>query len=433
MCALFAASLAQAAPFLAQQFPTLNLGRASQSLDLYAYLQDSDVTGTAVRTTVFIGNLSGNIDLALYDQKAPKTVANFLAYVNGGLYNLNIVHRSVPGFLIQGGGYYFHFDSGSNSYFADAVPTFGPIPNEFAASGLSNVAGTIAMAEVGTDPNSATSQWFINMTDNSHNSFNLDSQNGGFTVFGKVLGNGMAVANYINSAQLGPYDQSSFSPAWNQIPLAANDTSMLNNFVVTQMAVVPSMVYSVTSSNTALVTASISGNILTLTPSPTATGITNITISMTALEGAGATITVGVAVVANYTYDLWKGAWSFANSTVSAEAADPDGDGVPNLSEYAFGGDPLHAKAVPGTPQAESGGGITFYHRQAAGLSYAVYESTDLTNWTLVWQTSNGFANPAVFNYTANVVTGFDAVTIRDVSGVPKPLHFWRVQVSRAL
>ena len=99
----------------------------------------------------------------------------------------------------------------------------------------------------------------------------------------------------------------------------------------------------------------------------------------------------------------------------------------------AFGGNPLRAQAVPGLPQAEAGGGVTFFYKQLAALSYAVYESPDLVNWTLVWQTSNGFSAPAVAVHTVGVVAGFDALTIRDPGGGFTPIRFWRVQVSRTM
>jgi cyclophilin family peptidyl-prolyl cis-trans isomerase len=131
----------------------------------------------------------GAIDILLYDAAAPRTVANFLTYVNSGAYLNSFVHRSVPGFVIQGGG--FVWDDATNNVVK--VPANPPLVNEFSAS-RSNRRGTIAMAKLGSDPNSATSQWFINLADNGSN---LDNQNGGFTVFGEVSASSMAVVDAI--------------------------------------------------------------------------------------------------------------------------------------------------------------------------------------------------------------------------------------------
>ena len=140
----------------------------------------------------------GEIDIELFDTEKPLTVANFLSYVNAGQYNQTFIHRSVPGFVIQGGGF------GLNGTSVLPVTTNAAVQNE---PGISNLRGTVAMAKLGDDPNSATSQWFINLEDNAEN---LDAQNGGFTVFGRVVGNGMAVADriaafstYNATAQLG--------------------------------------------------------------------------------------------------------------------------------------------------------------------------------------------------------------------------------------
>jgi peptidyl-prolyl cis-trans isomerase A (cyclophilin A) len=127
----------------------------------------------------------GNIDIELLDSVAPRTVANFMKYVNDGDFTNSFIHRSVPGFVIQGGGFTF-----VNGEVAD-VPTDPPVTNEFSRS---NLRGTIAMAKLGGDPNSATSQWFFNL---ANNSASLDSQNGGFTVFGQVIGSGMNVVDAI--------------------------------------------------------------------------------------------------------------------------------------------------------------------------------------------------------------------------------------------
>lgn len=145
------------------------------------FLVDSLLGNSVVR---FSSNV-GEIDMELFDTDTPLTVANFLAYVNAGRYNQSFIHRSVPGFVIQGGGF------GLNGTTVLPVTTNAAVQNE---PRISNQRGTVAMAKLGDAPNSATSQWFINLEDNAAI---LDNQNGGFTVFGRVVGNGMAVADRI--------------------------------------------------------------------------------------------------------------------------------------------------------------------------------------------------------------------------------------------
>ena len=145
----------------------------------------------------------GEFDIRLFNAETPKTVANFLGYVRRGDYNNSIIHRSVPGFVVQGGGFRLKQNS------LDAIPSGPMVVNE---PGLSNVRGTVAMAKLGGNPNSATNQWFINLSD--QNPANLDNQNGGFTVFGEVLGNGMAVADAI--AALPVYNA---GEVFNELPL----------------------------------------------------------------------------------------------------------------------------------------------------------------------------------------------------------------------
>ena len=128
----------------------------------------------------------GDIEINLFDKGTPKTVANYLAYVNANAYVNNVVHRSEPGFVIQGGGFSYQ----------GALPLVAVAANASVANEpvYSNVRGTIAMAKIASDPNSATNQWYINLADNSAN---LDTQNGGFTVFGQVTASGMAVVDAI--------------------------------------------------------------------------------------------------------------------------------------------------------------------------------------------------------------------------------------------
>ena len=117
----------------------------------------------------------GRVDVNLYDRRTPATVANFLSYVNSGAYTNVVMHRSVSGFVVQGGAFTFP----GSLPFANIVER-SAVANEPL---LSNVRGTIAMAKLPGSVSSATSQWFFNM---ANNSANLDVQNGGFTVFGEV-------------------------------------------------------------------------------------------------------------------------------------------------------------------------------------------------------------------------------------------------------
>ncbi|WOX07263.1 peptidylprolyl isomerase [Microbulbifer pacificus] len=133
----------------------------------------------------------GNVELVLYADKAPKTVENFLAYIDSGFYNGTIFHRVIPGFMAQGGGYTFDFQE---------KPTLEPVINE-SANGLSNARGTIAMART-NDPDSATSQFFINLVDNSR--LDGSAAKPGYTVFGKVL-LGMSVVQQIAAEPRGQY------------------------------------------------------------------------------------------------------------------------------------------------------------------------------------------------------------------------------------
>jgi peptidyl-prolyl cis-trans isomerase B (cyclophilin B) len=120
----------------------------------------------------------GVITLELDQEKAPKSVANYLAYVAKGHYDNTIFHRVIPGFMVQGGG----MEPGMNQKSCDA-----PIENE-ANNGLKNANYNVAMARTG-DPHSATAQFFINVSDNGFlNHTSPTAQGWGYAVFGKVVG-----------------------------------------------------------------------------------------------------------------------------------------------------------------------------------------------------------------------------------------------------
>ena len=158
-----------------------------------AFTQDnnSDVKGTGMVTVTMETN-KGVITLELDGDKAPDTVANFVAYANAGHYDGTIFHRVIPGFMIQGGG----FDTSMNQKSTNA-----PVKNE-ANNGLKNVNGSIAMART-NDPHSATAQFFINVKDNTfldHTS--PDPRGWGYAVFGQVT-DGMDVVQSIEAVPTG--------------------------------------------------------------------------------------------------------------------------------------------------------------------------------------------------------------------------------------
>lgn len=158
---------------------------------LSALLGAASFAAQAETRAVIETNL-GNIELSLDEQKAPKTVANFVNYANKGFYNGTIFHRVIDGFMIQGGG--FTPDMLQKS-------TDAPIANE-AANGLKNTVGTIAMARTAA-PHSATSQFFINVADNTPLNYTAPTPQGyGYAVFGKVS-KGMDVINKIAKARTG--------------------------------------------------------------------------------------------------------------------------------------------------------------------------------------------------------------------------------------
>jgi uncharacterized protein (TIGR03437 family) len=169
---------------------SLLLGVALSLAPVYA----QTVTGPIVQ---FQTNL-GNINVTLRPDVAPNTVANFLNYVNTGGYTTTIIHRSVPGFVIQGGGWQIISGTPTQLTANAAVNNECPVAaNGVPACGLSNVRGTIAMAKASGQPNSATDEWYFNTA--NANAATLDYQNGGYTVFGQISDDAsLAVMDKIN-------------------------------------------------------------------------------------------------------------------------------------------------------------------------------------------------------------------------------------------
>ena len=157
------------------------------ALPMASQAQTGGVSKVRISTTM------GDIEAELYADKAPKTVANFLQYVNDKHYEGTIFHRVIAGFMVQGGGFDAQYKE---------KKTRAPVPHEgrqALAGGLKNTTGTLAMART-NDPQSATAQFFINVVD--HAFLDPSFQSFGYTVFGKVT-SGMDVVQKIRNTPTG--------------------------------------------------------------------------------------------------------------------------------------------------------------------------------------------------------------------------------------
>ena len=164
----------------------------------------------------------GDIEVELYDQDKPVTVQNFIRYVQSGAYENEFAHRLVPGFVLQGGGFSVT-NRGTTNWTVVAITNFPPITNEFAVGRrFSNTYGTLAMAKLAGDTNSATSQWFLNLTNNAF----LDKANTNnlFVVFGHVI-KGTNVLNtfdrfkYYTGTQKSNLVYQALAPPFDTLPL----------------------------------------------------------------------------------------------------------------------------------------------------------------------------------------------------------------------
>ena len=262
------------------------------SIDLASVFTDPDLADSFVQ----FNTNQGDFDVELFDKVAPQTVANFLDYINDGFYDGTFFHRLADDstgnpFVLQGGGFNL-----INSTFG-TVTQLPSIANEF---DFSNTAGTLAMAKTSGDPNSATSQFFFNLENNSSN---LDNQNGGFTVFG-VLATPADAQAVINLSKAPVFDASFGNPnsPFTNLPLVnytgngsnfPDDAIASNSFIVVNSITIlkqpEKLTYSIVSNtNPALATVSLNPNAnerLTVQLNPGQTGTSTITVRATDLAG----------------------------------------------------------------------------------------------------------------------------------------------------
>jgi peptidyl-prolyl cis-trans isomerase A (cyclophilin A) len=339
---------------------TVTVGQAAGTVTLSSFLADPQITGG---TVIKMATPLGNFFLQLTNSATPNTVANFVQYINNGEYVPTIIQRSVPDFVLQGGG---TKPDGSNNQ---------PVSTLNSEAGISNTIGTIAMA-LSTGPNSGTNQWFINLADNSSE---LDGtiDGGPFTVFGNVIDNGMNVVNAI--ANLGIIDGSAENFNWSTLPVInysgiSTPSSVPQSNLVTDTVSVATAKkltpkYSAVSANPNLVTASVSNGVLTLTPAAGVTsGSTTVTASFTDLGGetVSSTFTVNVAGLTPANVAFTQGptnvkAGHAISPAITVEITDASGDPINGIkARLAIASGPAGA-VLDGTLKATTVNGVATF------------------------------------------------------------------------
>ena len=384
---------------------------------------DTKFADPDTESAVRMATTKGNVDLVLYSATVPQTVANFLSYNYGNV----LFHRAPAGFVVQGGGY--------KAYAApdvfERIAAAAPVANE---PGISNTFATVAMAKVGDDPNSATSEFFFNVGDNSAN---LDNQNGGFTVFARVAAPSVQTTlgalafsptgNYGIGLHTGPLPTDIAGSTFTDFPI---DQAPVPAFMdqsrtvkILGVTALPVLTFAVTgNTNPAVASAAVVGTGVQC--SGLAPGTTSITVTATDVDGNVTPQTFTVTV--QQTFAQWAAAAGVPGGQ-SGAADNPDRDGLTNLQEWAFFGNPnvadtaAHLPGVVLTPVAGSKFlEITFPVRKfAANLAYSVEASATLLagDWTVIWTSAQGFAVPAVT--AAADQSDRTIVTVRDTAGSP--------------
>ena len=390
---------------------TLTLGVTTPAISVSALFTDPDVPSAARLTTDL-----GNLDFAFYPGSAPQTVANFLGYLDRGDFTNTIFHRSVPNFIIQAGA--FRADAT-----ASAAPTQLPVVNE---PNISNLRGTVAMAKLGGSPDSATNQFFINLSDNAGN---LDNQNEGFTVFARLAGNGISVADAIAALPTRNYapinSALTDTPVRGTLPASYDPATLVR---ISQAAAIFPLTISAVSSHPAIAGAMLTGTNLTLTP--LAPGTATITLTATDLDNLTTPSTFQVTV--QDAYDQWAASQSFPQPANAAPTADPDADTLTNLVEFALASPPLASS--PGVLRPGLDGNrltLTFPLRSMlTGATVSLQSAETLEGpWITRWSAGDGFTHPWIVSRQDQGTLGL--VTARDPDPAPPGRRFLRLKMTR--
>lgn len=388
-------------PVLNKLFPDLDKspGDAEERFMLASHFGAEQIRDTAVRLeaewTLLDGTEeSSEIDFLLFRERTPITIANFLGYVNRGDYTNMIVHRLVPGFVIQGGGFTI-VNGADGGISADSVATQPTIRNEF---GVSNTLGTISMAKLGGNPDSATSQWFISTGANSDN---LDSQNGGFTVFGVVSRDSFEAALELDRRQkFTIYD---LGGALGSTPLVRNTNNA--NFTaerfyrfssVVEVPLPDGQAGTDTNLSYSLISGSEEGDPVVeisegelVVGFPSATFGGKKTVIVQAEDSVGNTVVDTFKIVMEANYESWRKAVFPAedveNDLLTGPAADFNGDGVDNLMAFVHGLNgninSINGLGGPSLVLGLSTVGLELKTGLIEGINFGVEVSTDGKSW----------------------------------------------------
>ena len=376
--------LPPAPPLVTAQIPAqaMTATGAVVSLVLDNFFADPD-TEQAVR----FDTTKGIFDVALYATATPLTVSNFLNYANRGDYSNSVVHRAVTNFIVQGGG------------FKSANPNFTSIPTNSSPlnePGIANLRGTIAMAKMAGNPNSATSQWFVNVADNTAN---LDNQNGGFTAFGRVCGNGLAVADAIAALPTTSYvvPVNGGATQFDDVPVDTTNApppalDFAKLVLVNSVTRIAPLSYRVTENLGPAITATVVGTNLLLTPSSALGGTNFVTIAATDLDGNSVTQAFAVVVTSAFSDWAQQNSLSGTNALVGGNV---DGDRFVNAVEFALLGAPALNDGAAIAPRgsvvtvgAQRFLAATFKLRKVLGGFTVTLNAADAVAsapWTTVW------------------------------------------------
>jgi len=375
--------------------PLSLLDEAPMEIELGVIFEDPDFIRAASVDTDF-----GAIILGFYDG-FPITVGNFFAYAESDAWDGAFFHRMAKlqngeNFVLQGGGFRPDTDPGTYT----RVTQLPAIMNEFDPS-RPNLAGTISMAKLSGDPDSATNQFFISLNDNRSI---LDPQNGGFTVFGRAAD--ISAADKIAVLDRGtfnvPLDDSLVTLGDWPLKEIDDDSPSFDQLVsMNDVFEIPTLTYSFSSDGDEVVVAEVAptlGAPLVITRTGMA-GSTELTITARDLDGAEVSTTLPITVTINY--DVWA-----ARESASGPGESSDAGQLTNFEEYAYGGDPNDASddlmLLPKGGTDDGGyGTVTFHHRDFADdLSYRVESTTDFLTWDTVWESGDGFEDGNISSVT---------------------------------